>query len=606
MQELRNGINDVLRALNTRQLESAVSISSALLQNHPTNPDVLLLSGIVAEQSGDYALAVNRIRKAIELRPAYAEAHYNLANALRALGETEEAITHYQHCIRINPKTPECHINLADLLQKQGNVSAAITQLSAANEILPRHPQILARMGELFHADKQLQKAIACYEDSLAVNPKQVRTLNNLGIALKECNAVDRAISVFERATQENPDSAVAYLNLAAVYTLIEKNEEGLHAARKATELDPNSAGAFYNLAAIQSKNFIETALREACDAASKAIQLQPDYSDAHHCLAIVLLKLSEIANSINAARQAIKLDPSDGRYYITLSEALFANNQPAEAIDVLRKAVAAAPALAETHRQLGIALLKTGQAEAALELLNHGLTLDPADQRCIAHKAIALHSLGRHADADYFSDPDSLVFQTRLPCPPEYQDIDAFNLALAEEIQNHPSLQWEPIGLAAKGGSLAQNLLAPAGPAIQAFKKLLLDAIFTLQSQLEKDPEHPFTRDVPHEFDINIWATLLSGSGEISTHIHEESWLSGAYYVQLPPEVDTAAESHHGWIEFGRPNYEYGYQEKTKLRFIQPEEGALLLFPSYIYHRTIPFQSAANRISISFDLTPK
>jgi hypothetical protein len=31
-----------------------------------------------------------------------------------------------------------------------------------------------------------------------------------------------------------------------------------------------------------------------------------------------------------------------------------------------------------------------------------------------------------------------------------------------------------------------------------------------------------------------------------------------------------------------------------------------LLLFPSYFYHRTLPFRSAEQRISIAFDVVPK
>ncbi|MFQ6018117.1 MAG: putative 2OG-Fe(II) oxygenase, partial [Kiloniellaceae bacterium] len=37
-----------------------------------------------------------------------------------------------------------------------------------------------------------------------------------------------------------------------------------------------------------------------------------------------------------------------------------------------------------------------------------------------------------------------------------------------------------------------------------------------------------------------------------------------------------------------------------------QPEEGLMLLFPSYFYHRTIKFETAETRISIAFDVVPE
>ncbi len=36
---------------------------------------------------------------------------------------------------------------------------------------------------------------------------------------------------------------------------------------------------------------------------------------------------------------------------------------------------------------------------------------------------------------------------------------------------------------------------------------------------------------------------------------------------------------------------------------FCRPEEGLMFLFPSYFYHRTVPFESEQPRVSISFDI---
>ena len=38
-------------------------------------------------------------------------------------------------------------------------------------------------------------------------------------------------------------------------------------------------------------------------------------------------------------------------------------------------------------------------------------------------------------------------------------------------------------------------------------------------------------------------------------------------------------------------------------VRLIKPEEGLLLLFPSYFYHRAVPFESTDVRVSIAFDV---
>lgn len=95
----------------------------------------------------------------------------------------------------------------------------------------------------------------------------------------------------------------------------------------------------------------------------------------------------------------------------------------------------------------------------------------------------------------------------------------------------------------------------------------------------------------------------LLKSSGR---HIHPSAWLSGVYYVQLPELASQTGQGEAGWIEFGRPPEHFHCTVEPEVRAIRPEPGLMLLFPSYFYHRTMPFESAGLRISISFDVHPQ
>jgi len=53
--------------------------------------------------------AINRYRRAIEIRPYYAEAHYNLATAIRSQENIDEAMSHYRQAIRIKPDYAQAH-----------------------------------------------------------------------------------------------------------------------------------------------------------------------------------------------------------------------------------------------------------------------------------------------------------------------------------------------------------------------------------------------------------------------------------------------------------------------------------------------------------------
>ena len=61
-------------------------------------------------------------RQAIRLKPDYAEAHSNLGNALRAMGQLDEAIAAYRQAIRLQPDLADAHVNLGNVLKVRGQL----------------------------------------------------------------------------------------------------------------------------------------------------------------------------------------------------------------------------------------------------------------------------------------------------------------------------------------------------------------------------------------------------------------------------------------------------------------------------------------------------
>ena len=64
-------------------------------------------------------------------------------------------------------------------------------------------------------------------------------------------------------------------------------------------------------------------------------------------------------------------------------------------------------------------------------------------------------------------------------------------------------------------------------------------------------------------------------------------------------------AREPEGWLEFGRAYYMLGAKNEPPLRLVKPEEGLIVLFPAYFGHRTIPFETDEERISVAFDVMP-
>ena len=87
---------------------------------------------------------------------------------------------------------------------------------------------------------------------------------------------------------------------------------------------------------------------------------------------------------------------------------------------------------------------------------------------------------------------------------------------------------------------------------------------------------------------------------------MHPDGWVSGVYYVKLPKIIATDESGHAGWIEFGNVPAEFRHTATRTVKAIQPKEGLLILFPSYFYHRTVPFADTQERISVAFDVLPR
>jgi uncharacterized protein (TIGR02466 family) len=121
----------------------------------------------------------------------------------------------------------------------------------------------------------------------------------------------------------------------------------------------------------------------------------------------------------------------------------------------------------------------------------------------------------------------------------------------------------------------------------------------------LQPDPTHPFLTVLPRRWKLTSWAAVLDRQGSLDPHVHFDGYVSGVYYPQIPAGVSRGGEGSAGWFELGRPPPYYRCRRLPEIRTIEPREGRMILFPSYFYHRTVPFEGPEPRISIAFDTMP-
>jgi len=150
-------------------------------------------------------------------------------------------------------------------------------------------------------------------------------------------------------------------------------------------------------------------------------------------------------------------------------------------------------------------------------------------------------------------------------------------------------------------GTQTDRSVLLRHEPIIVRARAALLDGVRAHVAGLPPhDLRHPLL-SVPRgaQMIAGSWSVRLGSGGFNVAHSHPLGWLSSAFYVALPE--DGAAPAGH--FQWGAPPAELGVDLAPR-GMIAPRRGELLLFPSYVWHGTVPI-AAGERLNIAFDVVP-
>ncbi len=378
------------------------------------------------------------------------------------------------------------------------------------------------------------------------------------------------------------------------------KVDDAIGVCRRSAEMPPETA---------EDHNALGTALKElgkldeAAAAYRRALEIEPAHAGAHNNLGHLLQKLGRLDAAVAAHRRAIAIRPQFAKAHSFLGLALAALSQPGAAIEAHRRAIAIKPDYVRAHYNLGKLLLEQGDPAAAVAVCDAYLAAHPGHIRVLAFKAVALDEMGERDSARTLVDFDRFIRPTRPPAPAGFRGMADFNAALAGHVCRHPTLVYAPTSRATRSGRHTAELLGePEGP-VAALEGMIRSAVEDYMGSLPAQSSHPFIATRPGRWGLTAWAVVLEAQGYQTAHIHPDGWLSGVYYVKVPAAIGADGQGQAGWIEFGRPRAHYHCTREPEVTAFRPEEGLMMAFPSYFYHRTVPFEAAETRISISFDV---
>ena len=602
-------LQSALALLQQGRYHDALAISVQLAEVAENAPDALQLLGMCQTAANNAPAAELAFQRALALAGDNSLILLNYATSLRKFARSDDVIAVLERTVRVAPKLARAWTELG---------VAAITQARAD----------LARSA--------LRQAVSLQPDSAYV-------WHALGSAHRMNDDLDAAEAAFQTAIQLQPDFGNAFINLAATQRLLGRSEQAVANFERAKmlghtgpEILDAQVGALMDCAKFA----------QALTQARAVVNAFPDFVPGQCTLAHIMWEhgsyllpghepWSEIRESLRARPfdHALRLSFANLLLSANLSEAALAEiktlrahvDSPAlatleaDALEKLDQGVQAGKLYDAVYRSVSAHeaaflntyvrhLLKAGRWDDAARCALQATQSEPHDQQAWAYLSSAWRLLGDPREF-WLCDYERLVAQVSIDIPNEFHSESEFLQSLQAALEPLHRAQRAPLQQSVRGGSqTAGRLFGRDQPTLAATQTALKNAVQRWLSMLTPPPAHPFLSRLTSDVRFSgSWSVRLSSQGKHANHIHQQGWLSSAFYVALPPSM-TASQNHPsadaGCLLLGQPPSELQLDLPAR-RVIRPKPGTLALFPSYFWHGTVPFVDSQPRLSIAFDMQP-
>jgi len=529
------------------------------------SPQELMRQGLAQARAARDDLAVQSFEAAIRLKPDFADAYYELGSACHRLGQCDAAINAFNLLLALAPGHVPAKLGLGAVL------------------IDAKRPR---------DAESPLRQAL--FEPGPA--PLKAALHVNLGLALRRQRRDQEALAHYDQAGRLNPALKEVAIHRAGALQNLNRHDEALAEYRRALSGDP--------LNPLLHHYYNELLYRLGrSDEYLKSYDRAPKSRDLQRAKALFLRQSDRSEEAYGLYRDLLARDPTDSVCIAGAAEALIALQRLGEAAQELDNAL---PQNSRNGSLLVLAAevsLRRGDAAKALTLCRQAVSISPFDQTALAMLGTCLRLLGDEQE-ESLTGYRSLIGVFDLDPPEGYSRMEDFNADLCAYLAGlHPQTR-EFIDQSLRGGTQTPDHILGAGhPLVDRLEARIHDALASYVGNLQEDETHPFLSRRSREFQYaGSWSSCLKDGGFHKNHVHPHGWISSCYYVQVPEAVKDQ-KARQGWIKFGEPSFDAGLADPVR-RAVQPVAGRLVLFPSYMWHGTIPFQGAP-RMTLAFDALP-
>ena len=438
--------------------------------------------------------------------------------------------------------------------------------------------------------ENKLESAFKLFKKKIKEDPNNVEAHNNLGVILFQLGKFEEAKKSYKKAILIKPNYLSAHINLAAAYKKLGRLEKALKSSEKAIEINPTNVNAIRNLAAI---SYEMGEVQKSIDCYKKIIKIEPNNAAAHTNLGVAFYKEGNIKKAKSCYEEAIKIQPNEAGANYNLGEILRKAKEFEKAADYFM-----IPGTSLSNAQFLECIYFSKGLKKYNEMLEVYADRDPINLRIAAFASYVSIKENIKNIYPFCKNPFDYFFSTNLKEVFKFSDnFTTQLLKISEKLES----DWRLQAIVKNGHQSSGNLFDNSIEEITDLKEKFKKQIHIYKEKYKSCNDYYITR-WPNKNNLFGWYVKLKKQGQVTSHIHEDVWLIVVFYLKIPKPL----KKNEGAINLSLQGFDYPYDKNLPNIYYPPKQFDLILYPSSLFHYTVPFTSNEERHCIVFDIKPE
>ena len=633
-----------------------------LIDRFPENIFLWNIRGMNQTSLSDYNGAIDSFLKCVKFKvkandfDSIDKLYSNVAFAYLNLKNNKKAIENFKLSLKYEKNSLKNLMCLSDIYSSEKKYDDSILYLQKALNIDENNIEIIIQIGKILLLKGENEEAKKYIKRAEIIDPNNIDIKYILANIYINSDDLNEAKKIYLSIINSDESNYIAYNDLGALYLKLDDFDNALLNLNTSVEINPDYHIAWSNLGSLYIK---KRQFNDAVEMLNWSLGIKSDHIPSIRNIAKAYLEKGDFIQSKKYYHQLIALEEGNSKYLTEFGEMFVSSNKFKEAEECFLKAIKIDSEYPLAYLALGHLYSVTNNEENAIKYLIKASNYDSTSSMSnfilgeiyknnkFYAKAIEYYSASNYegskeniAQCMYFEkkydeflnfyninkeefnasriissiinhanktinnslqhpfcpDPFSYIKSENLSY--KLNDIDKMNKNLIKEIKNLDNSKRQ---LFIKKGKQSEGNLFTFGIEIfNDLQNILLDEYHNYLDSFPKSNDI-FITQWPKSPKIMGWFVTMKKGGYVEPHNHVGAWLSGVYYLKCPEKIKDSGNLEFSFKDKHFPNS----KEELPKKIIETNESNIVLFPSSLFHRTLPYETDEERICIAFDFMP-